>query len=66
MLAAGAPIVKPPKVIVNVDALMIEAPEIVMLTAVADVAPHEAVRPETLLAPEATVGMTPGTKNKEG
>ena len=58
--------VKPPNVIVNVDALMIEAPEIVMLTAVADVFPHDAERPETLLAPEATVGTTPGTKKKEG
>ena len=65
MLAPLGPIVIPLMVIVNADALM-EAPEIVITTAVEEVALHVAARPETLLAPAATVGVMEGAKKFEG
>jgi formaldehyde-activating enzyme involved in methanogenesis len=52
-------------VTVNADALM-GAPRIVMTTAVAEVELQVAVKPTTLLAPKATVGMTDGIKKFEG
>ena len=64
--AVGGPIVKPPMVIVTTAAALIKAPEVVIATAVADVAPHVAVKPATLLAPEATVGTTEDAKKLEG
>ena len=64
--AVGGPIVKPPMVIVTTAAALITAPEVVIATAVADVAPHVAVKPATLLAPEATVGTTEDAKKLEG
>ena len=65
MLAPLDPIVIPLIVIVNANALM-EAPEVVMTTAVEEVALHVAARPETLLAPAATVGVTDGAKKLDG
>ena len=65
MLAPLDPIVIPLMVIVNNDALM-EAPEVVMTTVVEDVALHVAARPETLLAPVATVGVMEEAKKPEG
>lgn len=65
-LAPLLPMVKPLTVIVNTDDGLMEAPEIVKTTAVADVALHTAARPETLLAPAATVGATDGAKKLEG
>ena len=65
MLAPLDPIVIPIIVIVNADALM-EAPEIVMTTAVEEVALHVAARPETLLAPADTVGVMEEAKKLEG
>jgi hypothetical protein len=65
-LAVGGPIVKPPMVIVTTAAALMEAPEVVIETAVADVSPHVAVKPATLLAPEATVGTTEDAKKLEG
>jgi hypothetical protein len=64
--AVGGPIVKPPMVIVTTVAALMKAPEIVIETAVADVAPHVAVKPATLLAPEATVGTTEDAKKLGG
>jgi hypothetical protein len=64
--AVGGPIVKPPMVIVTTVAALMEAPEVVIETAVADVAPHVAVKPATLLAPEATVGTTEDAKKLGG
>ncbi len=56
------PIVKPLIVTtVNADAGM-TAPDVVIVTAVAEVAPHVAVKPATLLAPEATEGTTKDAK----
>jgi hypothetical protein len=60
------PIVNPPMVMVNTtDADKVE-PEVVITTAVDEVAPHDAVNPGTLLAPEATDGTTPDAKKLEG
>ena len=42
------------------------APDVVITTDVAVVAPHVAVSPATLLAPDATVGVTDGAKKPEG
>ncbi len=64
--AVGGPIVKPPMVIVTTAAELIKAPEVVIATAVADVAPHVAVIPGTLLAPDATVGTTEDAKKMDG
>ena len=61
----AAPIVKPLIVTVNADAGM-AAPDVVIVTAVAEVAPHVAVKPATLLAPEATEGTTEIAKKLEG
>ena len=61
----GGPIVKPLMVIVNEDAL-IAAPEVVITTAVADVALHVAIKPATLLAPEATEGTEEDAKKLAG
>ena len=63
--AVAAPIVKPLIVTVNADAGM-AAPDVVIVTAVAEVAPHVAVKPATLLAPEATEGTTEDAKKLEG
>lgn len=60
------PMVNPLIVIVNADDGLMEAPEIVTTKAERDVAPHTAVRPKTLLAPTATVGVTDGAKKLEG
>ncbi len=65
-LAPLLPIVNPLIVIRNDDRELIEAPEIVMTTAVAEVALHAAARPGTLLPPNATMGITKGAKNFEG
>ena len=65
MLAPLDPIVIPPIVIVNANALM-EAPEVVMTTAVEEVALHVAARPETLLAPAATMGVMEEAKKLKG
>jgi hypothetical protein len=65
-LAPPLPIVNPLIVTVNTDGGLIEAPEIVMTTAVMEVALHTAVKPETLLASAATVGMTNGAKKLDG
>ena len=42
------------------------APDVVITTAVAEVAPHVAVKPVTLLAPRATEGTTEDAKKLEG
>ncbi len=60
------PMVNPLIVMVNKDDGLMEAPEIVTITVVTDVALHTAARPETLLAPAAAVGVTFGTKKLEG
>ncbi len=64
--AVGGPIVKPPMVIVTTAAALTKAPEVVIVTAVADVAPQVAAKPTTLLAPEATVGTTEDAKKLGG
>ena len=63
--AVAAPIVKPLIVTVKADAGM-TAPDVVIVTAVAEVAPHVAVKPATLLAPKATEGTTEDAKKLEG
>ena len=63
--AVAAPIVNPPMVMVNAEALM-EAPEIVIMTAVEEVVLQVAVKPALLLEPAATVGVSNGTKKLEG
>jgi len=65
-LAPLLPMVKPLTVMVNTDDGLMEAPEIVQTTAVVDVALHTAARPETLLAPAATVGVTDAAKKLGG
>ena len=42
------------------------APDVVITTDVAAVALHAKERPATLLAPDATVGVTDGAKKPEG
>ena len=59
------PIVSPLSVNVNAEAPIV-APDVVMTTDVAVVAPHVAVSPATLLAPAATAGVTDGAKKPEG
>ena len=61
----GEPIAKPLRVMVNADAFM-TAPEVVIMTAEADVAPHVTVKPATLLAPEDRKGTTDIAKKLEG
>ncbi len=63
--AVTAPIMAPEIVIVNTD-VPIVAPDVVIITDVAVVAPHVAVSPATLLAPDATVGVTDGAKKPDG
>ena len=63
--AVTAPIVNPPKVMVNAEALMV-APEIVIMTAVEEVVLQVAVKPAILLEPAAAVGVREGTKKLEG
>jgi hypothetical protein len=63
--AVAAPIVKPLIVTVNADEGIV-APDVVSITAVAEVAPHVAVKPATLLAPDATEGTTEDAKKLEG
>jgi hypothetical protein len=58
--------VKPLMVIVTAAKALMAAPEIVIVTAVAEVAPHTAVNPGTLLAPELTVGTTADAKKLAG
>ena len=65
-LAPLLPMIKPLTVMVNTDDGLMEAPEIVQTTAVVDVALHTAARPETLLAPAATVGVTDAAKKFVG
>ena len=65
-LAPLLPMVNPLTVIVNTDGGLMEAPETVMTTAVIEVALHTAARPETLLPPAATVGVTAETKKLAG
>ncbi len=65
-LAPLLPMVNPLIVIVNDDSELIEALDIVMTTAVIEVALHAAARPETLLPPAATVGIINGAKKFEG
>jgi hypothetical protein len=60
------PIVNPRIVIVKATEADKVAPEVVITTAVAEVAPHAAVNTGTLLAPEATDGTTPDAKKFEG
>ncbi len=60
------PIVNPPMVIVKATDADKAAPEVVITTAVAEVAPHKADNPNALLAPEATDGTTPDAKKLEG
>ena len=60
-----APNVIPQMVTVN-SVVPIVAPDVVITTDVAVVAPHVAVSPATLLAPDATVGVTDGAKKPEG
>ena len=63
--AVTAPIASP--LIVSVNAVVpIVAPDVVITNDVAVVAPHVAVSPATLLAPDATVGVTDGAKKPEG
>ena len=63
--AVAAPIASP--LIVTVNAVVpIVAPDVVITNDVAVVAPHVAVSPATLLAPDATVGVTDGAKKPEG
>ncbi len=61
----GEPIVKPLRVMVNADALM-TAPEVVIMTAEADVSPQVTVKPATLLAPDARKGTTDDAKKLGG
>ncbi len=61
----GNPMENPLIVTVNAD-VPIVAPDVVITTDVAVVAPHVAVSPATLLAPDATVGVTDGAKKPEG
>ncbi len=65
-LAPLLPMVSPLIVIVNTDDGLMEAPEIVRTKAVMDVALQTAERPETLLAPATTLGVTDGEKKLEG
>jgi hypothetical protein len=65
-LAPLLPIVNPLIVTVNTDGGLTEAPEIVMTKAVMEVELHTAVKPEILLDPAATVGMTNEAKKLEG
>ena len=62
----GYPNRSPLNVKTNADADGIAAPAVVITTDVAVVALQVAFKPETLLAPAATTGMTDGTKNKSG
>ena len=63
--AVDAPITIPEIVTVNAD-VPIVAPDVVITTDVAVVAPHVAVSPVTLLAPDATVGVTDGAQKPAG
>ena len=65
LAVALVPIVNPPRVIVNADALM-AAPEIVIMVAVDEVALQVAAKFETLLEPAAAVGVTAEAKKLEG
>ena len=60
------PMVNPLNVIANTDDGLMKTPEIVMTTSYVDVTLHTAVRPETLLAPAATRGVTDEAKKLEG
>lgn len=60
------PIVNPLIVIVQAEDGAMDEPAIVMTKAVAEVTPHVAVRPSTLLAAAATVGVMEDAKKLEG
>ena len=62
----AAPIVKPLMVSVNAAVAPMVAPDVVSTTDVVVVAPHAMNRPDTLLAPAATTGVTEGTKKFDG
>jgi hypothetical protein len=70
MSAPLLPIVIPLILILNAVDGLTDVPEIVRTTAVMDVGlgffRHTAARPETLLSPAATVGVTDGAKKSEG
>ena len=63
--AVTAPNVIPLMLTVNV-VVPIVPPDVVITNDVAVVAPHVAVSPATLLAPDATVGVTDGAKKPDG
>jgi hypothetical protein len=63
--AVAAPIVNPPIVMVNANALM-EAPEIVIMTVVEVVLLQVTVMPVRLLEPAAAVGARDGAKKLKG
>ena len=65
MLAPLDPIVIPLIVIVKTDALM-AAPEVVITKAVEEVALQVPAKPETLLAPAATMGVMEEAKKLKG
>ncbi len=60
------PIVNPLIVIVQAEDGAMDEPAIVMTRAVAEVTPHVAVRPSTLLVAAATVGVMEDAKKLEG
>ena len=60
------PIVNPLKVTENNVDDRTAAPAVVMMTEVAVVAPHVAVKPATLLAPSTAKGVTEGAKKESG
>ena len=64
--AVGCPNVNPRRVRVKADADGIAAPAVVMTMDVLVVAPHVAVKPLTLLAPAATIGVMKGVKKEAG
>ncbi len=64
--AVSGPIVKPAMVTVTTADAAMAAPEVVITTAVLEVAPHVAVKPATLLAPKPTVGTTEDAKKFVG
>ncbi len=65
-LAPLLPMVNPMIVMLNDDNELIEAPEIVITKELMDVALHVAVRPGTLLPPDATKGMMRRAKKLDG
>jgi hypothetical protein len=60
------PNVKPPIVMETTADALIKVPEIVITTSEAEVAPHVALKPAMLIAPEAAVGTTEDAKKLAG